>query len=157
MLHQLQGKTQTELETLQIELACAYFANDVSEAKRDEIEKTCKAVNSCLPASFVLADLFDVESMTLDIPLEVYEADVSIGFISCPDCEGEGWIEVDGSAWYNRAWALHTFTSMKPCTTCHCEGVVLTTLEPVQDVPDNGLVLLPFYSPVTNNPWLLAA
>ena len=75
--------------------------------------------------------MFDVESMSLDIPLEVYEADPAIGFISCPDCEGEGWIEVEGSAWYNRAWAMHTFTSMKPCTTCHCEGLVLAALEPL--------------------------
>ncbi len=149
MLPNLKGKTQTELETLKTELACAYFADDVTDTQRDDIEKVCKTVNSCLSASFVLADLFDVESMTLDIPLEVYEADVSIGFITCPDCEGEGWIEVEGSAWYNRAWAMHTFTSMKPCTTCHCEGLVLAALEPL-DVPDEGLVQTPHV-------WLLAA
>ena len=67
--------------------------------------------------------------MCLEIPDSVYESDPSLEWVTCPDCEGEGWIEVEGSAWYNRAWALHTFTSMKPCTTCHCEGLVLEALE----------------------------
>ena len=103
-----------------------------------------------LPTSWVLASLFDVESMTLEIPLEIYELDASIGFTLCPDCEGQGWIEVEGSAWYNRAWALHTFTSMKPCTTCNCEGMVLEALEPVQDVSD-------FQVPTPSQVWLMAA
>ena len=66
-------------------------------------------------------------------------------------------MRVEGSAWYNRAWALHTFVSMKPCTTCHCEGVVITALEPL-DVPDEGLVHTSVYPSITYNPvWLLAA
>ncbi len=107
-----------------------------------------------LPHTWVLADTFgDVEPHCLDIPLEVYELDPCIGFTPCPDCEGQGWIETEGSAWYNRAWALHTFVSMKPCTTCNCEGVVLEALEPIQDeeVPVFPLVH------TTSQTWLMAA
>ena len=42
MLPNLKDKTQSELQTLKTELACAYFADDVTEAKRDEIEQSCK-------------------------------------------------------------------------------------------------------------------
>jgi hypothetical protein len=102
-----------------------------------------------LPHSFVLADLFDVEAMFLDIPDEVYELDPTIGFVPCPDCDGQGWYEVEGSAWENPAWRFHKFSSLKPCLTCNCEGQVLAALEPIQDIED---------LPTPNNQiWLLAA
>jgi hypothetical protein len=95
--------------------------------------------------SFVLADLFDVEPMTLDIPDFAYELDPSIGFTECPDCEGQGWVEVEGSAWFNRAWAFHTFSSMKRCEHCHGAGEVFESQQALKhDLTFTGLEPLPY-------------
>ena len=78
MLHPLQGKTQTELQALQSKITFDFFAPETTEEIRDEMIELSRAINICLPHSFVLADLFDVESMTLDIPDYVYESDLSL-------------------------------------------------------------------------------
>jgi hypothetical protein len=123
----LQGMNQTELQALQTQIVYDFFAPQTSDAQRDEMISFSKAVNTCLPHSFVLASLFDVEAMTLEIPDFAYELDPCIGVTPCPDCEGQGWLEVEGSAWYSEVWASrgHRFSSLKACHRCHCTGEVL--------------------------------
>jgi hypothetical protein len=130
----LQGKTENELQGLKTQIAYDYFAPETSDEQRDELTVVYKAVSTCLPYSFVLASLFDVESLTLDVPDFAYELDPCIGFTECPDCEGQGWVEVEGSAWYNPSWPFHTFSSMKRCEHCHSLGEVLglQTLETLE-------------------------
>jgi hypothetical protein len=71
---------------------------------RDEMTVLCKKIDTCLPHSFVLADLFEVESMTLDIPDHVYEDDPLLEWVVCPCCEGEKWLEVEGNGWLYPLW-----------------------------------------------------
>ena len=81
-----------------------------------------------LPSSWVLADLFDVISMSLDVPGHVLEDEPGLEYMPCNACDGQGWIECYGSAWgascelWGRADLAFTY---KPCTRCHCEGEVL--------------------------------
>jgi hypothetical protein len=92
MIHQvvLQGLSSAQLEQLHTHLACAFW-DDISEETRDAISSTIDTVKNCLPASFVLASLFDVEAMSLDIPDHVYESDPSLEWVTCPGCAGEGY------------------------------------------------------------------
>ena len=46
-----------------------------------------------LPASGVLADLFDVSGMSLDVPDHVLEDEPGLELVPCAVCEGKGWIE----------------------------------------------------------------
>ena len=87
-----------------------------------------------LPHSFVLADLFDVLSMSLDVPDHLLEDEPGLELVPCPECEGQGWIECYGSAYdvscelWGRPDLAFTY---KPCTRCHTEGEVLAVTEPV--------------------------
>jgi hypothetical protein len=146
MLHQnLHGKTPTELQALQSKITYDFFAPETSDAQRDEMLELSRVVNCCLPHSFVLASLFDVEAMTLEVPDLAYELDPCIGVTPCPDCDGQGWLEVEGSAWFNPAWAFHTFSSMKACHRCHCTGEVLEPHQALEhDLTFTSLQALPY-------------
>ena len=83
---------------------------------------------SLIPSSWVLADLFDVVSMSLDVPNHVHEAEPGLELVTCPECDGQGWIECHGSAWGAScaAWGRPDLNfTLKPCTRCHSEGEVL--------------------------------
>ncbi len=83
---------------------------------------------SLIPHSFVLADLFDVAGMSLDVPDHLLEDDPGLELVPCPECEGLGWLECYGSAWGAscEAWGRPDLNfTLKPCTRCHCEGEVL--------------------------------
>ena len=96
----LQGKSTNELQALQSQIAFDFFAPKTTENMRDEMTVLSKEINKCLPHSFVLASLFDdVESMSLDIPDHVYENDPLIEWVTCPCCDGEKWLEVQGNGW----------------------------------------------------------
>ena len=74
----LQGKSTNELQALQSQITFDFFAPATTENMRDEMTSLSKAIDKCLPHSFVLASLFDdVETMSLDIPDHVYECDPS--------------------------------------------------------------------------------
>ena len=86
-----------------------------------------------IPHSFVLADLFDVLGMSLEIPDHVLEDEPCLELVPCPECEGEGWLEAHGSAWGAScaAWGRPDLNFvLKPCLRCHGEGEVLGWLEP---------------------------
>lgn len=161
MLHEinLQGKTQTELQTLQSQITFNFFAPDTTEDMRDEMIVLGKSINTCLPHSFVLADLFDVEAMTLEIPDHVYESDPSIEWVTCPECEGEKWLEVEGNGWTRTLFSdprkafvygslNHSYT---PCTRCHGHGEVLEPHHTLESV------VVPVTSVEPSHVWLLAA
>ena len=74
--------------------------------------------------TFVLADLFEVEPMSVHVPDHVYEADTSFEWIPCPVCDGTRWIECYGSAWDTRNRPDLNF-AYKPCNRCHQMGKVL--------------------------------
>jgi hypothetical protein len=128
----LHGKTDKELQALQTQLACDFFA-DISEAERNLIDQQHKLVSNCLPHSFVLASLFDVEAMSLDIPDHVYESDPSLEWVTCPCCDGEKWLEVEGNIWTKALFADHRMAyahrrlnhSYKVCGRCSGVGEVL--------------------------------
>jgi len=87
------------------------------------------APSTLVPHSFVLADLFDVEAHSLDVPDHVIEADPMFDWIVCPACNGERWVEVAGSAWEEAclAWGRPDLSkSIKPCLRC-LDGEVLDT------------------------------
>jgi hypothetical protein len=152
MLHQIfQGKTQTELQALVgTQLECIQTHNQViiteyaddfwTGTERFEgfrvtypdgmthVISKDRVGKDYLPHTFVLADLFDVETMTLDVPDCVYESDPSLEWVTCPACEGAKWVEVEGSAWHNPAWLFHNFSSLKPCERCGTHGEVLAAL-----------------------------
>jgi hypothetical protein len=86
-----------------------------------------------IPASFVLADLFDVVSLEQDIPEHVIENDPMLEWVTCPCCDGEKWLEVEGNVWVKalfsdprRAYAhRHLNHSYKVCGRCSGVGEVL--------------------------------
>ncbi len=79
MLANLQGKTHTELQTLQSQITFDFFAPETTENMRDEMTILGKEIDKCLPRTFVLANLFDdVETMSLEIPDSVYDCDPSL-------------------------------------------------------------------------------
>ena len=55
------------------------------------------AAPHALPHSFVLADLFDVESMSLPVPDHLLEDDPALAWVPCPTCDAEGWVETNSS------------------------------------------------------------
>jgi hypothetical protein len=59
------------------------------------------------PHSFVLADLFDVAAMTLDIPDCVYESDPLLEWVVCPCCAGEKWLETHSNGWTKALFSDH--------------------------------------------------
>ena len=73
---------------------------------------------SSIPHSFVLADLFDVESMSLEVPDHALEDEPGLEWVVCPICNGKGWIEGSPSIWTGRPTA-------RPCPRCRCRGEVL--------------------------------
>ena len=84
-----------------------------------------------LPASWVLADLFDVAAHSL-VPDYVFEADPRLELVPCPNCGGEGWLECYGSAWATSCelWGRPDLNlTFKVCTRCQGEGEVLTLPE----------------------------
>lgn len=73
---------------------------------------------SLIPHSFVLADLFDVESMSLDVPDHILEDDPELDWTECPVCEGERWVEGSASVWTGKPTA-------RPCPRCKGLGQIL--------------------------------
>ena len=99
-----------------------------------------------IPHSFVLADLFDVSSMSLNVPDHVLEDEPGLELVPCAACDGQGWIECYGSAWSASCdlWSRPDLTfTYKPCTRCHCEGEVLD-FTPTVFEPDVTLPNLPY-------------
>jgi hypothetical protein len=92
-----------------------------------------KAEQGEIPARFVLADLFDVESLEQDVPEHVIENDPTFEWTTCPCCEGAKWLEVEGNVWTKalfsdprRAYAhRHLNHSYKVCGRCSGVGEVL--------------------------------
>jgi hypothetical protein len=81
MLHQanLQGITSTQLEQINKHITLDLFvAEETTDEMRDEFIALQNQIETCLPASFVLASLFDVVAMSNDIPYHVYESDPSL-------------------------------------------------------------------------------
>jgi hypothetical protein len=156
----LQGKTQSELQALQSQIIFDYFADSTTDELRNEMDIVYKAVSTCLPHSFVLANLFDVEPMTLDIPDHVYESDPSLEWVTCPCCEGEKWLEVEGNGWTRalfsdprKAYVYGALnSSYTPCTRCHGHGEVLEPHHTFDAVES----FVPSLNPLPNV-WLLAA
>ena len=83
---------------------------------------------SLIPHSFVLADLFEIVSMSLDVPDHVHENEPGLELVPCPECDGEGWLECYGSAYGASCnlWGRPDLNfTLKPCPRCHCEREIL--------------------------------
>jgi predicted methyltransferase MtxX (methanogen marker protein 4) len=111
-----------------------------------------QAVQGATPASFVLADLFDVVSLEQDVPEHVIENDPMLEWVCCPVCDGEKWLEVEGNVWtkalfsdHRRAYAhRHLNSSYKVCGRCSGVGEVLdlATPQPIETTFHNPLPVL---------------
>jgi hypothetical protein len=99
----------------------------------------CKRIESTvtmLEQTFVLADLFTVETHSLDIPEHIYESDPSLEWVACPCCEGKKWLEVEGNVWTKALFSdprlayahRHLNSSYKVCGRCSGTGEVLDDL-----------------------------
>jgi DnaJ-class molecular chaperone len=73
------------------------------------------------PHSFVLADLFDVASMS-QAPDHLLEDEPGLVWETCPHCEGEGWVEGDKPSAWATPYALQFFPdackTIRPCPRC---------------------------------------
>jgi hypothetical protein len=91
-----------------------------------------------LPASFVLADLFDVEAMSNDVPEHVHESDPSLEWVTCSCCDGQRFVETNGNGWTKSLFAdprmvyVHhnLSSSYKVCGRCSGVGEVLDFTTP---------------------------
>lgn len=140
MLHQttLTGLSTTQLEALRLQVCLDFFADETTNADREVLGRFDDAIKCSIPHSFVLANLFDVESMSLDIPEHVYESDPSLEWVTCPCCDGEKWLETDSNVWTHalysdvrRAYVYRALNhSYKPCERCGASGEVLDLATP---------------------------
>jgi hypothetical protein len=129
----LQGMNTTQLESLRRQITLDFFAPETTDEMRDEMGKLHDVVSNCLPHSFVLASLFDVEAMSNDVPEHVYESDPSLEWVTCPCCDGEKWLEVEGNIWTKALFSEHRMayahrhlnSSYKVCGRCSGVGEVL--------------------------------
>jgi hypothetical protein len=129
----LNGMNTAQLESLRHTVLMDFFAPETTDADRDTLITFDDKLKNSLPHSFVLASLFDCEAMCNDIPEHVYESDPSLEWVTCPCCEGEKWLEVEGNVWVSalfsdtrRAYA-HRYlnSSYKVCGRCSGVGEVL--------------------------------
>lgn len=121
-----------------------------------------KAEQGLLPASFVLADLFDVESLSM-APDDVIENDPAFDYVCCPVCDGAKFVEVARNGWVSalfshpaRAYAhRHLNSSFKMCGRCSGVGEVLDDLTshsefientPIPSLPKADISPLPVYT-----------
>jgi hypothetical protein len=142
MLHQtnLQGMTTTQLEQVRRQITLDFFAPETTNEMRDEMCKFDDVVMSCIPHSFVLASLFDVESMSNEVPDHILESDPSLEWVTCPCCDGEKWLEVEGNVWTKALFADMRYqyvyselgSSYKVCNRCGGVGEVLDDLTLLQ-------------------------
>jgi hypothetical protein len=137
----LQGMSTKQLEQLRHTVLMDFFAPETTDADRDTLITFDNALMNCIPHSFVLASLFDVETMSLEIPEHVLESDPSLEWVTCPCCDGEKWLEVEGNIWtkalysdHRRAYAhRHLNSSYKVCGRCSGVGEVLDDLTPLAE------------------------
>jgi hypothetical protein len=88
------------------------------------------------PHSFVLADLFDVEAMTLEVPDHILESDPLERGVTCPTCEGEKWLDTGHNHWTKALFTdarmayahRQVNSSYKVCGRCSGVGEVLDDL-----------------------------
>jgi hypothetical protein len=117
----LQGMSTAHLEQLRTQIALQFFADETTDNDREEMCKFDDMVMNCIPHSFVLASLFDVEAMCNEIPDHIYESDPSLEGVTCPCCDGEKWLEVEGNVlvWHGVSEVDATIktTSQNPRTT----------------------------------------
>jgi hypothetical protein len=129
----LNGMNTAQLESLRHTVLMDFFAPETTDADRDTLITFDDKLKNSLPHSFVLASLFDCEAMCNDIPEHVYESDPSLEWVTCPCCEGEKWLEVEGNVWVSalfsdtrRAYAHRYLNhSYKVCGRCSGVGEVL--------------------------------
>jgi hypothetical protein len=140
----LQGMNPTQLEQLRLQVCLDFFAPESTDADREVLGKFDDAIKCCIPHSFVLASLFtDVETMTHEVPDHVLESDPSLEWVTCPCCDGERWLEVEGNIWTKalfsdprRAYAhRHVNRHYISCSRCNGEGEVLDSLEAMASIP----------------------
>jgi hypothetical protein len=124
----LQGLNQEELTIMQDVLNDLFFTGGVSF--NNALCDMLGSIKTAQPASFVLASLFDVEAMTLEIPDHILESDEGLEYVTCPCCDGEKWLETTSNGWtsalfsdHRRAYAhRHLNHSYKPCGRCNGGG-----------------------------------
>jgi hypothetical protein len=158
MLHEtnLTGMTTAQLEQLHTQACLDYFADETTDSDRDILDIVCTNIKNSLPASFVLASLFDVESMTSDIPEHVLESDPSLEWVTCPCCDGEKWLEVEGNVWVKAlfsdprmAYAHRALNhSYKVCGRCSGSGEVLDLATPTESLEPVPVIPVPALYPV---------
>jgi hypothetical protein len=138
----LQGMSTNQLESLRHQVLMDFFAPETTNADRDTLIGFDDKLKNSLPHSFVLASLFDVESLEQEVPEHVYENDPLLEWVTCPCCEGEKWLEVEGNIWtkalfsdHRRAYAhRHLNHSYKVCGRCSGVGEVLDDLTTATDL-----------------------
>jgi hypothetical protein len=83
--------------------------------------------------AFVLADVFDVEAMSLEIPDHILESNEGLEYVCCPSCDGEKWLETQSNGWtsalfsdHRQAYAYRNLSSSyKLCGRCTGSGEIL--------------------------------
>lgn len=145
----LQGMSTKQLEQLRTQIALQFFVDETTNSDRDVLGKFDDTVKCCIPHSFVLASLFDVEAMSNDIPEDVYESDPSLEWVTCPCCDGEKWLETDGNVWTKALFADERYryvyreldSSYKICGRCNGVGEVLDLASPEHEAVTKQLTV----------------
>jgi hypothetical protein len=142
----LAGLSTAQLVSLQHQILMDFFAPETTDEDRDNLISFQSKLDSCVPHTFVLASLFDVESMSNDIPDHVIESDPSLEWVTCPCCDGEKWLEVEGNVWTKALFAdprlayahRHLNSSYKVCGRCSGTGEVLDDLTTLDEHPSSS-------------------
>lgn len=113
------------------------------------IRRNRKAEQGETPASFVLADLFDVASLERDVPEHVIENDPAFEWTVCPCCDGQRFVEVERNGWVSALFSdarrafvhRHLNSSYKICGRCSGVGEVLDDLATPLAKPESILAI----------------
>ena len=86
-------------------------------------------LDTLIPHSFVLADLFDVASMSQEVPDHLLEDEPGLAWVMCPECDGEGWV----LAARPNGWTGGD--AFAPCPRCRGRREVLETFAAEYSAP----------------------
>ena len=89
----LYGMTTRQLEQLRLQMVERYNAGGLRDEERDALARFYYTVCNCLPHTFVLWSLFEVEDHEEEIPDYVLEDDPLLKWIPYPHTEDEKWLQ----------------------------------------------------------------
>ena len=104
-------------------LSFAELENIAAEFNRQQSELYKRANTSALPHSYVLAEVFNLEAHSLEVPEHLLENEPGVEWVTCPRCDGEKHVF---SVWGSYEYADERLTR---CLRCWGDGEVLDYVE----------------------------